>query len=95
MGYEMNGQNSIPGSGKRFFSVPQRPDRLLRPNQWVQRAIFLGVKCPGREADYSHPSSAEVKNDGAVPPFSIRLHGMVPYVYHNAVSLNGLDAKTD
>jgi hypothetical protein len=31
-------------------------------------AGFLGVKRPGREADHSSPSSAEVKNDGAIRP---------------------------
>jgi hypothetical protein len=30
--------------------------------QWVLGALSLGVKRPGREADYSPPSSAEVKN---------------------------------
>jgi hypothetical protein len=34
----------------------------LPPIQWVPGALFLGVKRPGREADYSPPSSAEVKN---------------------------------
>jgi hypothetical protein len=29
--------------------------------QWVTRALSLGVKRPGREADHSPPSSAEVK----------------------------------
>jgi hypothetical protein len=29
---------------------------------------FPGVKRPGREADHSPPSSAEVKNGGALPP---------------------------
>jgi hypothetical protein len=31
------------------------------PIQWVTGALFLGVKRPGREADHSLPSSAEVK----------------------------------
>jgi hypothetical protein len=31
------------------------------PIQWVLGALSLGVKQPGREADHSHPSSAEVK----------------------------------
>jgi hypothetical protein len=31
-----------------------------------------GVKRPGREADHSHPSSAEVKNGGSIP----QLHHM-------------------
>jgi hypothetical protein len=32
------------------------------PIQWVPGALSLGVKRPGREADHSSPSSAEVKN---------------------------------
>jgi hypothetical protein len=32
------------------------------PVQWVLGALSLGVKRPGREADHSLPSSAEVKN---------------------------------
>jgi hypothetical protein len=32
-----------------------------RPIQWVQRAISLRVKRPGREDDHSPPASAEVK----------------------------------
>jgi hypothetical protein len=31
-------------------------------------AISPGVKRPGREADHSPPSSAEVNNGGAIPP---------------------------
>jgi hypothetical protein len=31
------------------------------PIQWVPGALSLGVKRPGREADHSPPSSAEVK----------------------------------
>jgi hypothetical protein len=33
-----------------------------------RRALPLGVKWPGREADHSPPSSTEVKNGGAIPP---------------------------
>jgi hypothetical protein len=29
--------------------------------QWVSAALSPGVKRPGREADYTHPASAEVK----------------------------------
>jgi len=32
------------------------------PIQWIPGALSLGVKRPGREADHSHPSSAEVQN---------------------------------
>jgi hypothetical protein len=42
------------------------------------RGCFLGVKRPGREADHSTPSSAEVNNAwsyASIP--SIRLHGVM------------------
>jgi hypothetical protein len=31
--------------------------------QWVEIALSLGVKRPGRDADHSSPSSAEIKNE--------------------------------
>jgi len=31
------------------------------PIQWIRGALSSGVKRPGREADHSPPSSAEVK----------------------------------
>jgi hypothetical protein len=44
----------------------------------------MGIRCwkprikrPGREADHSSPSSVVIKNGGAMPPHSIRLHGVV------------------
>jgi hypothetical protein len=40
------------------------------PILWVLGALSLGVKWPRREADHSSPSSAEVKNGGAIPPLS-------------------------
>jgi len=46
--------------------------------QWVPGASSLGVMWPGREADHSHPSSAEVKiawSYTSTPP--IRFHGLV------------------
>jgi hypothetical protein len=56
---------SSPGSGWEFLSPP-RPDRLWEPTQppiqWVPGALFLEVNRPGREADHSLLSSAEVKN---------------------------------
>jgi hypothetical protein len=30
-GYTLDGRDSIPGRGKRFFSTPQRADRLWGP----------------------------------------------------------------
>jgi hypothetical protein len=40
------------------------------PIQWVLEVLSPVVKRPGREADHSSPSSAEVKNVGATPPLS-------------------------
>jgi hypothetical protein len=57
------------------------------PIQWVLGALSLVVKRPGRDADHSPPSSAEVKSGGAMPPLphasswhglriSSRVHGV-------------------
>jgi hypothetical protein len=32
------------------------------PIQWVPGVLYLGVRRPGREADHSPPTSAEVEN---------------------------------
>jgi hypothetical protein len=64
--------NNIKGS-KRFFSTSRRADRLW-PNQpfmqWVPAALYLEVRLPMREADYSSPCNAEVNNGVAIPPLS-------------------------
>jgi hypothetical protein len=39
-------------------------------SQWVLGSLSQGVELPGCEADHSPPSSAEVKNGGAIPPLS-------------------------
>jgi hypothetical protein len=56
-----------------FFSSPPRPDRIQTHPVGIR-----GVKRPGREADHTPPSSAEVKNVWSytsTPP--IRLDGVV------------------
>jgi hypothetical protein len=46
--------------------------------QWVPRALFLGVKRPGIEANHSLPSSSEVKECVELYLHSpILLHGVV------------------
>jgi hypothetical protein len=64
-GYGLDGPCSIPDRGKRFFSTPQ----LSLPVSYPMGAGDLspGVKRQEREADYSPPSSADVKNGGAIP----------------------------
>jgi hypothetical protein len=48
------------------------------PIQWVPGALSVGVKLPGREADHSPPSSAEVKDLVELYLYSpTRLHGVV------------------
>jgi hypothetical protein len=53
-----------------LFSLSSRP--VLGPTQrliqWVAEALSPGVKRLWLEADGSPPSSAEVKNGGAIPP---------------------------
>jgi hypothetical protein len=66
--------------GSRIFSVPDRPAALRftePPNQWVQGALSLGVKRPGRGVDHSPPTSAEVKKMWIYASTPIRLHGVV------------------
>jgi hypothetical protein len=59
-----------------LFTTASRP--ALGPTQptiqWVSGALSLAVKRPGREADLSPPSSADVKMRGAPP---IRPYGVV------------------
>jgi hypothetical protein len=75
---------SYENYGRPGFDSRQRQEVILlstaskpalgatqRPIEWVP-----WNKRPGREADYSPPSSV-VKNDGAILPLPIRLHGVV------------------
>jgi hypothetical protein len=57
------GFDSGRGLGIFLFTTTYRTDLgpTQHPIQWVQGALSLGVKRPGREADHSLPSSAEVK----------------------------------
>jgi hypothetical protein len=58
---------SSPAGGWEFFSSPPSSDHLwglpsLPSNGYRGWGPSLGVKRPGREADHSPPTSAEVKN---------------------------------
>jgi hypothetical protein len=60
-------------TASRTALVPTQP-----PIQGVSGALSLGVKRPGREADHSLPSSAEVKEYVELYLHSpIRLHSVV------------------
>jgi hypothetical protein len=65
---------SSPGRGKIVLSTSSRPvlGPTQLPIQWIPGAFSRGVKRPGREADYSPPTSAEVKNTWiytSTPPY--------------------------
>jgi hypothetical protein len=71
MGNRLDGLGSNAGNGKfLLFSTASRPaiGPIQPPIQCVPREISPGVNWPGHEADDSPPSSAEVKNGGAIPP---------------------------
>jgi hypothetical protein len=61
--YGLDGWGSIPGRGKRFFSTASKQ----------ALGLPLGINRPGREADHSPPSTAEVKNGRAITHSPISL----------------------
>jgi hypothetical protein len=70
-GYRLDSRGLIPGRGKRFsvfHSVQTGSGTHPASYTMFTWALSMGVKWPGREADHSPPSSAEVKNGGAIPP---------------------------
>jgi hypothetical protein len=80
--YELESLGSIPSTGKKFSSSPQRPDRLWGPISLLSSRymrLFPLVKWPGREADYSPQPIAEIKNGRAIRslPHTSSLHGDV------------------
>jgi hypothetical protein len=74
-----------------FFSSPLSRLALgpmQSPIQWVLGALSFGVKQQGSEAERSPPSSAQVKNCGAIPP--------IPHIvsWYSAQMLNSLNTGT-
>jgi hypothetical protein len=69
MSYGLDGRVSNSGRDKIFllFTI-SRPALGSKgpPTQWVRGPISQRVKRPGRETDHSPPSSAEMKNGGAI-----------------------------
>ena len=56
-------RESNPGGGRDFphLSIPA-PGPTQPPVQWVP-GLSRGYRRPGRDADHTHPSSAEVKKE--------------------------------
>jgi hypothetical protein len=77
------GRSSSPGRVKNFlFSTSSRPvpGSTQPPIQWVPGALSPGVKRPGREADHSPPTTAEVKNTWihiSTSPYAFKAYGGV------------------
>jgi hypothetical protein len=73
-------RGSIPAELEiSLFSTAPKPalESTQPPIQWVPEALSPGVKRPGREADHSLPSNAEVKNAWRYTSTPIRLHSVV------------------
>jgi hypothetical protein len=75
-GLDDQGFESQQGLGIFLFTIASRPalGPTQPPIQWVPGALSLGVKRPGREADHSPPSSAEVKNAYSLMTWCIVKH---------------------
>jgi hypothetical protein len=76
----MDRRGSVPlGITFFLFSTASIPalGPIQPPGQCVDLGPFPVVMEPVCEADHSPLFSAEVKNDGAIPPFPICLHGIV------------------
>jgi hypothetical protein len=71
-GYGLHDRGSNPGTVSRLALGATQ-----LPVQWVPRAISTGIKRPRREVDHSHPSTAEVRNGGAIPSLLHILNGIV------------------
>jgi hypothetical protein len=69
------GRSSSAGRQKYFFfSKSSKPDLgpTQPPIQWISGTLYTGVKRPGREEDYSLPTSVEVKETWiytSTPPY--------------------------
>jgi hypothetical protein len=81
MGYGLNGRDSIPDNGMRFFFLfhgfQTGSEAHPASNAMSPGGFFPGGKATGSEADCSPPFNAEVKNEGAIPLSPMRVHGMV------------------
>jgi len=81
--YVLDDQSSLSGKRNEFFPLATASRQALGltqpPIQLVPGAFSSEVKRPGREADHSPPSTAEIKNSwsdtSSTPP--VRVHGMV------------------
>jgi hypothetical protein len=71
-GYGLDGRDSNPGEGKPFLL--SRADAHPASSAGGTMGDLLEVKRPRREVVHTPPSSAEVKNGGAIAPLA---HGIM------------------
>jgi hypothetical protein len=83
VGESLDGRGSIPGRVK-FFSLHKVLEPTQPPIQWIVAAVSSVVKQRRRETNYSPPSSAHVRNGGAIPPLRLTSswHGDFIYYYY-------------
>jgi hypothetical protein len=72
--------NDLSGITRRFIELAVASRPTLQASQLsiqcASGAVSMRIKWPGREANRLPPSSAEVKNGGAIPPRSpVSFHG--------------------
>jgi hypothetical protein len=60
--YRLDDRGSIPDRSRGFLLQPLRPDQLWGPQSLLYNG-YRGKARPGRDADHSPPSSAEVKSE--------------------------------
>jgi hypothetical protein len=65
-------------AGTRYFSPLHSVQTGLVSNGYREGSSWGGVvEQPGLKSDLSPPANAKVKNSGAIPPTTIRLHVIV------------------
>jgi hypothetical protein len=64
--HSRQGQDLYPSTESRQALGPTQ-----HPIKWESGAVSSGVKQPGREADHSPPSRAEIKDGGVMPPLPL------------------------
>jgi hypothetical protein len=75
--HELGGQFPVWAKDVFFATTSSSALDSTQPIQWVLRTISSGKNRPGREADHSPPSTANVKNAWSYTSISIRLHDVM------------------
>jgi hypothetical protein len=89
-----NEQKKNPGGGEIFSTCPDRPWGPSSLLYYRYRVFPGGRKRPGRDANPSPPSSAEVqKQSKAIPLLSLRAFVGETYLYYNQCKPNGIPHK--